>query len=281
MPASLTQPQPLADAIAQISARTPIGALLRSAEWAEVPLAIRNAALFSAGVENARVLQRMKDFLSTWAGELRRPDGTLQRRDQFIAELRDLAIREGLTPEDPSKRGTIQDITSFPRLKLIWDIQTQQAQGYAQWKAEQDPDILDAFPAQELIRVENRRVPRDWFRRWIDAGGQIYDGRLVALKNAPIWRRISRFGNPWPPYDYNSGMGLEDVSRDEAEELGLLGPDDELKPMQEDFDEHLQASTRGLDPEMLATLEDYFGERIVIDGDTVRWNKSANRRNLL
>ena len=52
---------------------------------------------------------------------------------------------------------------------------------------------------------------------------------MVALINHPGWSRLSRFGTPWPPFDYSSGMGVESVSRKEAVALGVIGPDDMLQ----------------------------------------------------
>lgn len=62
----------------------------------------------------------------------------------------------------------------------------------------------------------------------MEAGGKLYDGRMIALRNDPIWRGISRFGSPVPPFDFNSGMGLEEVNRFEAEALGVELPEDDL-----------------------------------------------------
>lgn len=45
---------------------------------------------------------------------------------------------------------------------------------------------------------------------------------MVALVDDPIWARISRWGDPLPPFDYNSGMKLFKVSRANAVRLGLL-----------------------------------------------------------
>jgi len=67
----------------------------------------------------------------------------------------------------------------------------QQAQGYGHWAQGQDPAVLDQWPAQELIRVQETRVQRDWAARWASAGGTFFDGRMIALKNDPIWRSSS------------------------------------------------------------------------------------------
>ena len=116
-----------------------------------------------------------------------------------------------------------------------------EAREFAKYSRGQDSDALYMYPAQEFLRVEPRRVPRtDWQTRWRAAGGKIYGGRMVALKSSPVWQNLSRFDRPYPPYDFGSGMGVEDVDRDEAIELGLL-PKDEPVDEIPDFDDALEA----------------------------------------
>lgn len=275
-------PRPLADAIASLSEKTPIGAALRSADWRRVPLALRQRAFFSAAVESARFLQTAQDRLLELVRLQRRKlaDGTkgaFLSRARFIAELRGMANELGVdTRRDGDDTDTLADITSDARLGLIFDIQTQQAAEFAKWKMEQDPDVLDAFPAQELIRVEDREVPRDWLKRWSDAGGTLREGRMIALKNDPIWMKLSRFGTPYPPFDFNSGMGLDDIGRDEAERLGLLQPTDRVQPASEDFNATLKASVRGLSTRLRTALKTIFDEQIDIAGDEARWNSNTD-----
>jgi hypothetical protein len=285
MPFDFANPTPLRDAVGQLSAKTPIGSILRTAEWQQMPLALRQRAQFSAGVESVRVLQRIQDSLKDAISNARNetsvnPDravGTFKMdRQKFITEIRELAIKEGLIPADDALEGTLQDITSEARLDLIFRTQMQQARGFAYWKRGQKKNILDAFPAQELIRVEPRKEPRDWQVRWVEAGGEFHDSRMVALKTDPIWTRISRFGTPWPPFDFNSGMGLREIDRDEAVRLGVMteesGPDGpEVAPVDEDFNSDLEASVKDLNPEFKDALKTLFGDQIEVSGEKVRW----------
>ncbi|MBR0198127.1 MAG: hypothetical protein IJQ34_08330, partial [Kiritimatiellae bacterium] len=63
----------------------------------------------------------------------------------------------------------------------------------------------------------------DWPKRWQKAGGKIFPGgRMIALKDDPVWVKLSVFDNPFPPFDWGSGMGLEDIGRKEAVKLGLI-----------------------------------------------------------
>lgn len=51
---------------------------------------------------------------------------------------------------------------------------------------------------------------------------------MVALKTSPIWVELSRFGYPYPPFDFNSGMWVRPVSDDDCEALGLLADEEWL-----------------------------------------------------
>ncbi|CAN5352252.1 hypothetical protein BH09VER1_BH09VER1_28430 [soil metagenome] len=264
---------PLDEAVRSISDKTPIGSTLRSIEWADVPLALRQRAQFSAGIESVRLLQAVQDKLR---GSLAlQPEGVRNGtafidRSSFIADMRKIAVDEGIFV-DPLKKGGLQDITSRKRLGMIFDIQDEQAKEYARWKAEQDPDVLAAFPAQVFIRLEERAQPRKWRERWSAAGGTFHNGQMIALKGDPIWRKISRFGTPFPPFDFNSGMGLEDIDRATAEKLGLIKPGETPVPAEDGFNDELQASVKGLSPEIRAQLKKSFGDQIDIAGDVVRW----------
>lgn len=265
---------PWTKAVERLSGKTVAGSRLRSAEWAQMPLALRERALFSAGVEDLRILDAMRSKLTAAAQQLRE-GGTLQNKARFVADLRQML---GAAPGDS---GDLTDLTSRRRLELIWEFQQQDAHGFAARAADLDPDLLDAFPAQRLIRVEARRVPREWFARWGTAGAVVgWQGAsrtaMVALKTSPIWTRLSRFGRPWPPFDYGSGMGLEDVDRDEAEALGLLPKGEppaermqrlrgEAAQARQEWNDGLQASVKGISAEMRESLELAFGDQVSID----------------
>jgi len=96
--------------------------------------------------------------------------------------------------------------------------------------------ILDHWPAQELYRVYPRPSHRQWNGldreniidgeppqgRWVEAGGQLYDGRMIALKDSSVWTKISRFGKPYSPFDFDSGMATKGVTRAEAKKFELI-----------------------------------------------------------
>lgn len=271
---------PLEEVSRQLGTKTPLGSILNSTEWADVPAKIREEAFFSATVESVRALSGMQDGLMNLLEQTRRENGTLTTtRAKWISDMQSLTTRLGIRTQDPDKIGTLQDIGSERRLKLIRDMQVTRAQAKANHIAGQNRDALQAWPAQELIRETDAEEPRDWPARWSASGGQLVGGgRMVALKTDPIWIAISRFGVPYPPFDYGSGMGLRDIDREEAEALGLIAPDEILEPSLEREKEEL---TAGLKKEMenpliRAALEDLFGSQIEIKADgQVVWKGSS------
>ena len=122
------------------------------------------------------------------------------------------------------------DLSSDSRLNLIIETNTQMAYGYGQYAAQQDPVLLDAFPCLELYRLEQRIEKRDWRARWLAAGGHLYNKRMIARKDSPIWSSISRFNTPYPPFDFNSGMWTRNISRKTASNLGIITRADVIQP---------------------------------------------------
>jgi len=276
---------PLQAAIEKLGARTPVASVLRSYEWAEMPIALREYAQQSAGVESVRFLQTVQDkvmkVVSLQRERLANGKEAFVTRDSFIADLRQVAREEGiggpgprLSSEGRPTAGALTDIQSSARLGLIYDMQREQAIGFASWKIGQDRDALDAFPAQELIRVESRRMPRDWQTRWIAAGGELVSGgRMVALKTDPIWENISAFGTPWPPFDWGSGMGLRDVSRKEAVMHGLIEATERIEPSEADFNAGLAAGVdvANIAEPFIAALKKIFGLKITVQDNKLAW----------
>lgn len=268
----LTKPMEYADAVRKLGDKTPVGALLRSDEWASVPLAIREKTFFSAMVESAKVAQELRDRVLSATSP-----------SEFVTKAREFMRSYGLG-RDSSGDGVADnlDLTNLAgtsRLKLIYEQNLRSARGYGWWKQGQQSDVIDAFPAQELIRVEDRVNKRNWTARWAAAGGRTFSGRMIALKSDAIWREISRFGTPWPPFDFGSGMGVQDVDREVAESLGLIARDAPATGDAAGFSDDLAASVKSLDADLLAMLTDQirdsFGQNAieVVDG-VIRWRGS-------
>lgn len=248
-------------AIEAFAAKTTVPSWARTAEWDTVPAAIRRRAFFSAGVADAKALSAERKAIAALLQRASK-DGKLYRRDTAISDIQALMRLRG---HDTGDGDAITNPAAEKRIALVVDINRAQAQGYARHKRGSTGGALAAFPAQELIRVSPREEPRNWVVRWQAAGGQLYDGRAIALKSDPIWAEINRFGNPYPPFDFNSGMGVRDISRREAIALGVITPDystqDSPVP---DIDADIQADISQVTPELLSSLVNLLGSAITI-----------------
>jgi hypothetical protein len=264
---------PFEAALARLSAKTPVGSSMRSAQWSQVPVELRNHAQFSAGVESAAFLQHISDRVAD------RLTAIENDPDEFVYQLRKVADDVGLPYTSAGEFGTIKDIRSLPRLRLVYETQNAMAAEYARRKADLDPEALDLYPAYELARVESRKEPRSpmfWAQRWHEAGnasGWIGASREphIALKTSPIWLALGElgpFGNPHPPYEWGSGMGTIDVSRAEAEELGIIKKGERPAPIDEPgFNQDLGASISDIKPEIRSMLKSWLGDKVQeVDG---------------
>ena len=262
------------EALEKLGDRTPIGSEMMSAEWADVPVALRERAMFSSQVESVRFLQRVtdniSDYLSNAMEEL--PDGKtalkMGSRAQFVDDMRAFALKEGMGPIIEEHAGGLRDITSEARLSLIFRMQTQAAGDYGQWRQGMDPAVLDQFPASRFVRVQAVKQERESHQRFED---QVY------LKTDPIWAKVINedFGVPWGPWAWGCGHDVDDVDRDEAEQLGVIKPGQELEPQHIPFNERLSASTKGIEPELIAKLRRDLGDQLVIEGEQMSWRTAA------
>lgn len=237
-------PISLDTALAHQHAKTVLPTSLSSAEIdAHLAPEVRRASFFSAKNTLANVLSSThRDIQSlvngdavvdAESGELR-PARPGERMNPALVRTRmQNLIRETGYQPDPDKRGGLQDLSSDKRVDLVIDTQTKMAQGYARHQAAMDPEILEDFPADELYRQRRSAVERDWDVIWNTARANLGEattaslatsksGPFVALKGDPVWTAISRFGNPYPPFDYNSGMWVRDADDALAERLGVL-----------------------------------------------------------
>jgi hypothetical protein len=227
-------PVPFAEALQSRDVRNILPTTLSSAELEKISGDILERAIFSAQVTNAEYLQLIDDLVRQYVnGEIDLASARLALKDK-LNEL-------GYEPS-PDEEGGLKDFSSDARINLVLRTNAQMAAGYGSWMQGQHPAILDQWPAQELIRVAPRKVPRNWISRWGQAGGQSYGGRMMARKNDDIWTRISRFGTPYPPFDFNSGMGVRDVDHDTALSLGVIDADTVIEPQTRDFNQDLQFS---------------------------------------
>ena len=235
-----------------------------SKRWNEIQAGLRDRAFFSSKVESARVLHAARELSAQVAS------GDLSLSD-FRLKMRHALYLDNYDPGD--RRGTIQDLLTEKRLDLIAKTNVAQARGYVQHLQATNEGALLAYPCYELVRVAQRKQPRDWAARWRDAGGRFFGGRMIATKTDPIWTRISAFGNPFPPFDWGSGMGLDEVDYAEAVKLGVIERGQKIEPPKIDFNGKLEATVpfKGHgDPEW-QWLKDAFGDQVVYKGDAILW----------
>lgn len=273
---------PLQAAVDLLDNKAVVASKVRTKDWQNEDLdeRMKLRAFWSAGVENVKFLDtarlKMKSAVALQREKVKRGEAFVDR-SSFIGDMRKVAFAQGLG----DGTGGLTDPTSRVRLGLIFDMQLRQMQGFAQRKIDLDPDVLDAFPAQELYRAEERRQQRDWFARWQEAGNKVgwkgaLQDRMIALKTSPIWVEVSVFRRPWAPFDWGSGMDLRDVDRAEAEQIGLLAPGADVPPVEGgDLTDSLEASVAGLSDLAIRTLKNLFGDRVSITGDRARWRDAA------
>ena len=249
-----------------------VGSDLDSSQWNQIQAGFRNRAFFSSRVAEVNILAAMRERVAEYGGG-----------ETDISKIR-MKIREDLQrlKYDPQgDRGTIHDLFSQARLDVIIKTNIAQARGYMQFAEGMSPGAFAAFPAQEFRRVRYSRHPRgDWPQRWANAGGKTYGGKMIAMKDDPVWERLSVFGNPFPPFDWGSGMGVMDVDRKAAIRLGLIS-DGELrgkiaalrgKPLP-DFNRDMQATVPNLRSDSLCgqILIKNFGDQVAIENSVVSW----------
>ena len=250
-----------------------VGSGLDSSQWNQIQAGFRNRAFFLSRVAEVNILAAMRERVAKYA------EGETDL-SKIRMMIRDDLRRANYTPE-PGQENTIHDLFSQARLDVIIKTNVAQARGYMQYAEGMSPGAFAAFPAQEFTRIAHRRNQRqDWPQRWAKAGGKTYGGRMIALKDDPVWERLSVFGNPFPPFDWGSGMGVLDVDRKTAIQLGLIS-DEELrgkiaalreKPLP-DFNRDMQASVPNLRSDSLCgkILKRAFGDQVVIENSVVHW----------
>lgn len=182
-------------------------------------------------------------------------------------EIRDgVEVEVGLNPatartaiRDLLKQHSLEALMDSDKIDFALTTARDVAQGAGTYAKEAgDADVVEAYPAWELTRVYDRDVPRgfrrvkgtlvavpgdDWESRWTAAGGELRDGRMIALKSDPVWQNLGNgaggyddtLGNPFPPFARNSGYGVNNIGRVECFELGLLQPGQVARTAPMDF----------------------------------------------
>ena len=125
----------------------------------------------------------------------------------------------------------------------------------------------------EVIRRPVHSVPSARY------DSKLFQNRMVALKSDPVWTKISRFGHPYPPFDWGSGMGVEDVSREDAIALGVIKEDYSPPPSSplKAFNDGLEASLAFKNDEEWQSLKRMFGDQIRQKDGKIAWRNDIIR----
>lgn len=243
------------EAVSQLAARKLMPTSLTSAELSQLNKQILRKSFTSAQTTLEGLLERYKAGVES-----------IINPQQVLREGEELTVTEGYNPAtlrtfikdylreisyepEEGKEGGIQDLSSNGRINLVIKTNVELQHGAGRFiQQNANEDVVDLWPALELVRFEEREEPRDWEQRWKIASQVANDpgaarvleetGRMVALKSSGIWQALGdgaggyldTLGNPFPPFAFNSGMWTEEVDRAESIELGLIGEEEEAAP---------------------------------------------------
>lgn len=135
-----------------------------------------------------------------------------------------LEIRLALGIEYRREAETRYDLCAKTAHALSW--------GYTHWKEDQFTQADgNPYSALRFYDCFHHAEPVEWLKLWQTHGGRIFgENEMIALKNDPIWTKLSAFHLPFPPFDFGSGMDVERITSDMAEKLGFPTPKTLLNP---------------------------------------------------
>lgn len=286
------EPLPWTEALDRLDGLGLLPTHLSSAELREEWGAdLRARSLFSARTTKA-------DVLEGYRGQLREMLDGKTNIATARAKIQDMLDGLGYDPErggfegeevEPAERGTLRDLASNERIDLVLRTNVAQVAGFAETQRAMGSEELYWFPAWELIRVATVTTPRgkrrtkeglvddpgkDWPSRWEKAGGDFYDGHMIALKDDPIWQRLGdsalfadALDTSYPPWAFNSGYGRREVPRRECLLLGLVSTGARPAPAPVKMNEGLTTTADRPAAELAALTKDLD---TAIDGLKVR-----------
>jgi len=239
---------------------------------------IRTRSIFSARTTNGAYVDKIGKVVERLLSpqtESGQRVSFAQMREDLQGMLQELGYdpERGFPGDDelgipPAAPGSLRDLGSDQRLNLLLETQVRQMLGAGYRIAGQEPLRLEAFPCWELVRIYDRNLERDdWSKRWQEAGGQFFDGgRMIARKDDPVWDELGSsanfddgLDNPYPPFAFNSGMGVIEVDRDEAIELGVIAEDEQVGEIPVELNKELKAQAGKFGDDILAELERELG----------------------
>jgi len=274
-------PIPLTDALVHQAAKRvlALSPSIGTAEMDQLDAAIRAHSFYSARTPYASYLAETQSLIQnlvqpdaalTPTGLVTRKPGESISPAQVRARMKKHLASLNYSPS-PDQAGGLLDLSSDRRVNLIIDTQLKMSRGYGSWRQGQDPTVLQLWPADELYRAMFRATERDWQTRWNAARSSLSSrttatratgksGPFVARKNDPIWSEISRFKNPYPPFDYASGMRVRDVERRRAIALRVISATETVPPQRQPFPSESESLPPNLPPLLVSALRAAFSE---------------------
>lgn len=210
-------------------------------------------------------------------------------KGQLVQDLRDALIElegegfEGAKDVVKKESQAIEELSENKHVTAHVEAQSQLAKGYGTFSVQQTDSYLRSVPFQEFYRAEHRSEWRNWPDRWSGFGGRFYagpsdypEGRMIAETNSKIWDDLSdpdkysdATGSPYPPFAYNSGMGVKPVTLAEAKKLGLLGAHHKpAKPRKLDFNAGI-AFSADFDDDLKSALMDSLHDWVEQKGEVI------------
>lgn len=237
---------------------------MTSRDWSRVQAEVRERAFFMAAVEEARILSAFQGVIAEVA------EGKINK-----ARAREL-IRERLASlgyvAKPGTEGSIKDLSSSRRIDLVVDTNFAMVQNAVAYDARIAGAAL--MPGQQLVRLQRKKEPRNWPKRFAEAAATlpaqgVNVEEMAAHVMSAVWRGISDFGHPYPPFAFGSGMGLRALNRAKSaalliDQLPLSPPGSTATPAQmhaaapvlrPSLNEGLSASVEGFTKEAIERLE--------------------------
>lgn len=115
----------------------------------------------------------------------------------------------------------VRQLDSLARLKLLLRTQSRLASGYREFCTAFEPFWLEHFPGWRFVRQPGAKTKRSDHVAHENEVRLKTDMAFWLARNSP---GQGGFGNPYPPFGFNSWCWVEPVSREECERLGLLEP---------------------------------------------------------
>lgn len=250
-----------------------------------LPNTLSSVELRSLGPE---ILQRAnfsaRVFSAGFLDEIAGVEMDLQAGEITVAQARQ---RLEIAADAMSERELLTD----QRIKLIVETNDDLSAGYALKLAGNNDVALDEFPCWEFIRVEERKVHRDWESRWQQACADSGDddalrvfqesGVMCARIDSDLWDSLgSMFDDSldvdYPPFAFNSGMGVRLMSRARAEELGIIDEGETVQPVEmPDFNASLKAGADFRDQRLAEDVLQKLGPQYEIAGGVLQLKAAA------